>query len=183
MNKRIDIEKKINQDGLTTSTDFIDKLSSFIDSIYFILICSASIFSGIMIVLKFSVDGELAIFLIYILSPLLLVFGIYGLYRIWSNTKFIKVTTGATKFINREIILDFLKYRKYQIVKQTDNSILVIEEESTSFDDLWTEHIWFVIVEDNILFNIQKHYPLINPPVFFSHLLLKQDLKAFIKKK
>ena len=183
MSKRESVKQKINEDKLVTGQSLLDRISSILDSVIFIFFCLVSIGSAICLEYRLHIDGEFAWFLFYILSPFLLLFGVYGIYRVLQNKRYTTINTGLDKSHNRNIIIEFLKSRGYKILKQSDTSLFVIEEESLSYDELWATNIWFEFMDGSILFNIQKHYPIINPPVIFSHLLLQRDIKGFILKK
>lgn len=163
--------------------DILDKSIAFLSSFYFIFICLLAIIWGLGMILSLSVEGEFTGFLIYVLAPLLIIFGIYGIYRVWKNRELLKIETSFSEMENKALLIDFLQQRKYHIISQTNNSIFVIEEESMSVNDLWTKHFTFIINDHAILFNVQKNYPRLNPPVFFTHILLKNDLKKFIAQK
>jgi hypothetical protein len=112
-----------------------------------------------------------------------MILGIYGIFRTWNNRTLIKITTGLNNVENKALLIEFLHLRKYYIYSESKNYIVVVEEESMSVEDLWTKHFIFIINNNEILFNVQKHYPKLNPPVFFTHIFLRRDLKSFIDRK
>lgn len=175
-------KKNVRPTRLFIKGDVLDKFNSLISSLYFLIFCVSIIIIGIYILLKIPLEGEFTDFLIYILSPFLILFGLYGIYRVWHNSSLIKISTGFSKSKNSKLLIEFLKLRKYTIVSQTEDSILVVEEESMSYNGLWVKEIRFLIYDDEILFNIQKLYPKLNPPIFLTHLFLKYDLKRFFTK-
>jgi hypothetical protein len=162
--------------------DFWDTAISFLSSIYFIIASFLSVAGGIIIQYRLKIEGELTGFLVYVLSPALILFGIYTFYRVWNNRKLVEIHTGFRNPKNRQLLYQFFEDRKYEILIDNDDSILINDENELSYNNLWTKHIWFLIKDDTISFNIQNYYPTVNPPVYISNILLKQDMKSFIKK-
>jgi hypothetical protein len=174
---------RIYEANMSKKEKIIDKIFYYVDSVMFIFFCLVAILISCSIFIKIKVDGELSVFLVYIIAPLSFIFGIYGIYRVFQQKKFLKIFTGLSKVNNKIIVLDFLKHRNYTIKRQTVYSVYIIEEATLSINNMWTTHIDFKIEENYILFNMQNHYPRINPPVFFGHLFLKSDIKSFIAEK
>jgi hypothetical protein len=155
---------------------------SIFSAFYFTIISIVSVVSGGFIISKMKVDGELSGFLVYIFSPVLILFGLYTIYRVWNNSTLIKVKTDMSQSQSKQLLIKFLNFRHYEIVLENYDSILVNDENELSYNNLWTKHIWFIIGDQEILFNVQKQYPRLNPPVYLSQILLKNDLKSFIRK-
>lgn len=77
-------------------------------------------------------------------------------------------------------MLAFLKLRGYEDFRQNKEVIIVTNEEDLSFNKLWTKTITFIVSDQVVYFNIVKNYLKLNPPVLFSDLFLKRDLKKFL---
>ena len=111
------------------------------------------------------------------LLPLLVLFGLYTLYRKISEAELIKIQTSFPQHKNKKDLLVFLQQKGYQITGESNEIVVVTGEEELSCNKRWTKTITFIISDNNIYFNIVKNHPSINPPVFFTHLFLKRDLR------
>ncbi|MEO6819656.1 MAG: hypothetical protein ABI266_08095 [Ginsengibacter sp.] len=94
-----------------------------------------------------------------------------------SRQTFIDTPFGQIK--NHEVLCEFLQEFSYDIFQSSKDVITVNEESELSYDGHWSKDITFIICEGKIYFNIVKNYPISNPSVFFSHLILKYDLKKY----
>lgn len=117
-----------------------------------------------------------------ILLPVVFLFAAYGLYRSIVSNQLICIETIFDKNKNDELLRKFLNEFHYEIYRSSQTIILVNDENELSFNGLWSKMITFNIIEGKIYFNIQTLNPIINPPIFIAHLILKHDLKKFIKK-
>ncbi len=119
----------------------------------------------------------------FTILPLVILFGLYGLYRKLTETRLIYIETLFTQHRNKKLLVDFLKLKGYDIFRDSKEVIIATNEESLSFNMLWTKTFTFIISERKIYFTIVKNYPKVSPPVLFTHLFLKADLKKFFNDK
>jgi len=117
-----------------------------------------------------------------ILSPVVFLFALYCLYRTLIGNRLTSIETSFGQRKNHELLCSFLKDFQYDIFQSSKEIIIVNDESELSFNGLWSKDITFIISERKILFNIVKIYPIINPPVLFSHLILRHDLKKYFSK-
>ena len=119
----------------------------------------------------------------FVIFPLIILFGLYGLYRKLSEKKLIGINTSLPRHKNKENLLEFLKLNGYEVSRESKEIVIVNVEDILSFNKLWTKTITFIVDDRRIYFTIVKNHTKLNPPVFFSHWSLKADLKKYFKDK
>jgi hypothetical protein len=172
----IDIESSINTRRLVCKHSWLDIL----DKVVFCMLCISMMAYPSLLLFKTDISNPNDKVLAFTILPLAILFGMYGLYRKLTETKLLRIETSFARHKNKEMLLAFLKQRGHEIFRQNKEVIIVTNEEDLSFNKLWTKTITFIISDKVILFNIVKNYPKLNPPVLFSHLFLKRDLKKFV---
>lgn len=176
----IDISKSIETRNLICSKrDWFNILNRIGFALIFIALMINSTTSFLDI--NFNDPKNRASFLT-ILLPTFFLFALYGLYRTLMENRLTCIETPFDQIKNREILCGFLKEFQYDTFRSSKEIIIVNEESELSYDGLWSEDITFIISERKIYFNIVKVYPRMNPPVLFSHLILKHDLKKYFSK-
>lgn len=152
----------------------------YFDRFCFYIGATFSIICSLLLESTIKYDGIFSAFLIFFFAPFLLFFAAYSIYRKINEQKLIQLQTGFTKKRNIEALNAFLEKFNYTISEESENIILVIDEYMLSYNGIWRKKYVFIISDFYIYFNIQKLYPVIAPPVLFSHLILKHDLKKFL---
>ncbi len=175
----IDISKSIETRSLICKRDWIDILNRIGFAFIFITLMINSTISFLDI--NFEDPKDRASFLT-ILLPIFFLFALYGLYRTIMENRLTGIETSFGQIKNHELLCGFLKEFQYDTFRSSKEIIIVNEESELSYDGLWSENITFIISERKIYFNIVKVYPRMNPPVFFSHLIMKHDLKKYFSK-
>jgi len=179
----IDTEKSIAAGRLCLDLNTFDRVERITDTVVWSTLCIALIFYPTLayfhVDIKKSNDKAVA----FILFPLIISVGLYGLYRKLTENKLIGIDTPFARHKNKEYLLEFLKKSGYEVFRESKEVVIVNVEESLSFNNLWTKTITFIIDDRRIYFTMVKNYPKINPPVFFSHWSLKADLKKYYKDK
>ena len=117
-----------------------------------------------------------------ILLSLVFLFALYCIYRILYGDRLTSIDTSFDQRKNHHLLCSFLKDFQHDIYQESKEIIIVNDESELSTNGLWSKNITFIISERKIFFNIVKVYPIINPPVLFSHLILKHDLKKYFSK-
>lgn len=151
-------------------------------------ICVAVLFTALMIYslltflqINFDDPKDRSSFLT-ILLPIIFLFALYGLYRTLIENRLTCIETSFEQSKNHELLCGFLKEFHYDTFRTSKEVIIVNDESELSYDGLWSKDITFIISERKIFFNIVKIYPIINPPVLFAHLILKNDLKKYFSR-
>ena len=175
-NPSIDIEKSIRKKWLCKSGDWLNN----IDKIFFILSLVCIFYSTFLLIqTKNPNSNERAI--IYIFCPLLIILSFYATYRKIVENKLLVVETGLNKVNSKKILIDFINLQHYDKVVHHSDLIIATEESSLSYNGLWAKTITFIVADGVILFNIVRNAPMINPPVFFQHLFLRNRIKKLFK--
>ncbi len=179
----INIDESILQNRLVSSNNKLN----FFNNLSFASYCLSAIIIGVVIFNQFDVDGELSGFLKYVVAPTFILFGTYGLYRLITIKNLISITTNRTVDQTHIILLEFLKKRGYNININKADLIIVSDESSFSFDNLWKTAFIFILDNDKLYFNLHKSYPNLsgkgNPVVYFEHFILKYDLNRLFSKR
>jgi hypothetical protein len=153
-----------------------------LESCFYTILFLSLAFYGTVMILRMPVDGEFTGFLVYVMSPISISLGLWGTFRSWNYLTKTIVKTGLPASQNRQLLVDFINWKQYDIIEETHERIIAVFESELSFSRLWIKHITFIIMEEKVSFNIQKQYLLGNPPVLFSQLLLKYELKSYFRK-
>ena len=173
----IDIPKSIETGKLTRKHAWFDIIDRIIVAVIF---TSLMIYSSLLFLqINFNDPKDRASFLTIIL-PVIFLFALYCLYRTLIGNRLTSIETSFGQSKNHELLCSFLKDFNYDDISQNSKEIIIVNDESEfSYDGLWLKKITFIISERRIFFNIVKIYPIINPPVLFSHLTLKHDLNKY----
>ena len=175
----INLSKSIETGKLIRKDDWFD----VIDGISFAVIPFAIMLSALLglVQINFHNPKDRASFLT-ILLPIVFLLALYGLYRKLKENRLTFIETPFSQIKNHEVLCEFLQEFSYDIFQSSKDIIIVNEESELSFDGLYTKDITFIICERKIYFNIVRDYPIINPPVLFSHLIMRCDLKKYFSK-
>jgi len=175
----IEISKSIETGRLIRKHEWFDVMDTILFAIIFI---SFLIYSSFMFLQIDFQDPKDRVSFLTILLPVIFLFALYGLYRTLIGTRLTSMETSLGQGKNNKLPCSFLKDFQYDIFQNSKEIIIVNDESELSFNGLWTKEITFIISERKIYFNIVKSYPIITPPVLFSHLILKHDLKKYFSK-
>ncbi len=175
----IDTKKSIETGRLSIDRSGFDKTDLLINNIVWSTLCLAIIFYPVLAYFHIDINSSNDRAVAFVLFPLLILFGLYGLYRKLTENKLMSVDTSLPKQKAKEHLLAFLKQKGFENFRESNEVIIVNVEESLSFNNLWTKTITFIIADERIYFTVIKNFPKINPPVFFSHWSLKADLKEY----
>jgi hypothetical protein len=175
----IEISKSIETGRLIRKHEWFDVMDTILFAIIFI---SFLLYSSFMFLQIDFQDPKDRVSFLTILLPVIFLFALYGLYRTLIGNRLTSIETSFGQRKNHELLCSFLKGFQYDIFQNSKEIIIVNDESELSFNGLWTKEITFIISERKIYFNIVKSYPIITPPVLFSHLILKHDLKKYFSK-
>ncbi len=175
----IEISKSIKRGRLIRKHEWFDVIDTILFVIIFISFLVYSFFMFLQI--DFQDPKDRGSFLT-ILLPVIFLFALYGLYRTLIGNRLTSIETSFGQRKNHELLCSFLKDFQYEIFQNSKEMIIVNDESELSIKGLWSKQITFIISERKIFFNIVKIYPIINPPVLFSHLILRHDLKNYFSK-
>jgi hypothetical protein len=114
---------------------------------------------------------------------LIFIFCIYSIYRIFAGSKLGSINTGFSKEDNIKLLLQFAESYNYEIIYKSKSLVILNEENEISWNNTWSKKIILISEDDTVYYNIKKDYPKFNPPIFFSHLILKRDIKNYFKKR
>ena len=175
----IDINESTEKGYLICKRDWLDKIDRPIFAFFFI---SGMIFTTLTF-FQFNLNdpkdrNSFAI----ILLPILFLFWLYCLYRTIVKNRLTCLKTSLNQDQNHELLYNFLKEMNYEILTSNKEIIIVKEESELSFNGYWSKTITFIIGEKKMYFNIVKNYPIINPPVLLTHLILRHDLRNYFLK-
>ena len=175
----INLLKSIETGKLIRKDDWFD----FIDTISFAVFPIALMLYSLIALSQINFDNpkDRTSFIV-LLSPIVFLSALYGLYRKLMEDRLSFIETHFGQHKNHEVLCEFLQEFSYDIFQSSKDVITVNEESELSYDGLWSKDITFIICERKIYFNIVRDYPIINPPVLFSHLILKHDLKKYFSK-
>ena len=175
----IKISKSIETGRLIRQHEWFDVMDKIVFAIIFISFLIYSFFLFLQIDFR---DPKDRVSFLTILLPIIFLFALYGLYRTLIGNRLTSIETSFGQSKNHELLCRFLKEFHFDTYQTFKEVIIVNEESELSYNGLWSKAITFIICERKIYFNIVKVYPIINPPVLFSHLILKHDLKKYFSK-
>ena len=175
----IDIEKSIETGRLVSKKDWL----AILDRIVFSFLLIAFVTYPSLIYFQADIQNSNEKIIGYIIFPIIIVFGLYSLYRKAFENSLTSVDTVLGRHKTKKLLLEFLNDKGYDNFRQSTDIVIVNIEENLSFNNLWTKTITFIITDNKIYFNIVKNYPRLNPPVLFAHLFLKADIIKFFKDK
>ena len=175
----IEISKSIATGKLIREHAQFNTTDKIVTAVIFIALMIYSLLTFLQISLDIPKDR---ISFLTILLPIVFLFAFYCLYRTLIGNSLTSIETSFGQRKNHELLCGFLKDFQYSIFQNSKEIIIVNDESELSFNGLWSKKITFIISERKIYFNIVKIYPIINPPVLFSHLILKHDLKKYFSK-
>ncbi|MEO9257162.1 MAG: hypothetical protein ABI207_02200 [Crocinitomicaceae bacterium] len=175
----IEISKSIETGRLIRKHDWLDVMDTILFAIIFIGLLVYSLFMFLQIDFQ---DPKDRVSFLTILLPVIFLFALYGLYRTLIGNRLTSIETSFEQRKNHDLLCSFLKDFQYDVSQNSKEIIIVNDESELSYNGLWSKDITFIISERKIFFNIVKIYPIISPPVLFSHLILKHDLKKYFSK-
>ena len=175
----ININLSIEKGRLISKRNGLDKVDYFADKIVWSTLCIGLIFYPIVAYFHVNIHSSNDKAVAFFLFPLIISFGLYGLWRKLTENNLIVIETSFSRQKNKQYLFDFLKQKNYQVFRESKDIVIVNVEENLSFNNLWTKTMTFIIEDERIYFTIVKNYPRLNPPVFFSHFSLKSDLKKY----
>ena len=175
--KNIDIKKSIATEKLQYSKSWEDYLNTIIfvfTALFGFILCPILI---IAFELDFAYQNDK--FLAYFILPLLICFGVYSLFRTWTELNLNKITTSLTQKKNQEIVLEFASKNEYEIRRKYNHYIVIdipkmnSNYAKTAIVFVMDDYIFYTMIQDNFK---------INTPTFFSHLLFARRLIKWFSK-
>ncbi|NNV57257.1 hypothetical protein [Limnovirga soli] len=179
----INTEKSITDGRLSINRSGLNKVEHITDTIAWSTLCVAMVFYPTFAYFHVNLNNSNDRALAFVLFPLIILFGLFGLFRKLIEKKLIVIETSSPRHTNKKHLLEFLKLNGYEVFGESKEVIIVSFEENLSYDNRWTKTITFIIDDGRIYFTMVKNYPKVNPPVFFSHWSLKADLKKYFRDK
>lgn len=150
------------------------------DALTFILLMTSLVTGIILLALGLPRDNVNFPFIVLVVSPLIVSILLYAIFRKLCERRLVKVSTSFDKSQNTRLLLRFLEDNQYIFQRPAGDVIFAAEEEPTSFRRLWSEDLVFIIDDGQILFNVKKSFPTLNPPVLISHYLLKRKISRYL---
>jgi hypothetical protein len=175
----IDTAKSIEKGRLIASLNWLDNIDKITDRIVFSLLLISFVGSLSLIYFQGEIKNSNEKAIAYVVFPVVISLGLYSLFRKITESKLISIETHFGRHRNKELLLAFLEQNGYDIYRDSKEIVIVDVEESLSFNKIWKKTITFILADNKIYFNITKKYPILNPPVLFTHLFLKLDLKKY----
>jgi hypothetical protein len=175
----IDTAKSIEKGRLIASLNWLDNIDKITDRIVFSLLLISFVGSLSLIYFQGEIKNSNEKAIAYVVFPIIISFGLYSLFRKITESKLMSFETHFGRHRNKELLLAFLEQNGYYIYRDNKEIVIVDVEESLSFNKIWKKTITFILADNKIYFNIAKKYPILNPPVLFTHLFLQRDLKKY----
>lgn len=175
--KNIDIKKSIATKKLQYSKSWEDHLNTII----FVLTALLGFILCPILMIAFELDFAYQNdrFLTYFILPLLICFGVYSLFRTWTERNLTKITTSLSQEKNQEIVLEFARKNEYEIRRKYNHCIVIdIPKMNSNFAKtaivfVMEDYIYYTMIQDNFK---------VNTPTFYSHLLFARRLKKWFSK-
>lgn len=173
----VNIEKSIEKQKLVfneTSFDVFDRLI-----VYFVH--GTMVFTALLCFKEFDYQNTNERFLIFTFLPLSNLYGIYTIYRKATEKHFYIIKTPFNKFKNKEILLTFAKKKGYKIIEKSTDCFIFNEYLGELLTPKSINSMVFIVIHHQIYFTILKEHAKLNLPTLTSHLILKYDLKKYLK--
>ena len=179
----IDREGSIAVGKLLMNRSRLDKIDHIADKVIWSALFLGLILYPTIVYFHISISNSNDRAVAFVVFPFIILVGVYGLYRKLTENNLIVIETSWLKQKNKEYLLEFATKSGYEVIEEGTDILILNVEESLSYDKVWTKTITFIINDGRIYFNIVKRYPKSNPPVFFTHLILKADLTKYFNNK
>ncbi len=175
----IDTTKSIDKGRLIMKLNWLDNFEIITDRIAFSMLLASFVGCLSLIYFQGGINNSNEKAIGYVIFPIIISFSLYGLFRKITESRLISFETHFAEHRNKEVLLIFLEQKGYDFVRGNKEVVIADVEESLSFNKIWKKTITFIVADNKIYFNIVKKYPVLNPPVLFTHLFLKRDLKKY----
>jgi hypothetical protein len=175
----IDTVKSTTTGWLIIKRDWLDKIDAITDKIVFSSLLISFVGCLFLIYFQGEIKNSSEKAISYVVFPIAILFGLYSLFRKITENRLTSFTTDFAGPRNKELLLIFLEQKGYDSVSGNKEVVITDVEETLSFNKIWKKTITFIVADNKIYFNIVKKYPVLNPPVLFTHLFLKRDLKKY----
>ena len=172
----IDTVKSTATGWLIIKRDWLDKIDAITDKIVFSSLLISFVGCLFLIYFQGEIKNSNEKAVAYVVFPIAILFGLYGLFRKIAENRLISFGTQFAGHRNKELLLMFLEQKGYDFVRGNKEVVIADVEESLSFNKFWKKSITFIVADNKIYFNLVKKYPILNPPVIYT-LIFKTGLK------
>lgn len=115
-----------------------------------------------------------------VVMPLVLLFACYGLYRKLVERRLAKIYTSRQPTESLSMLIQYAEEREYEIIRQEEGLLILFDQSTLSWHD-YGDTIVLLIEENELYYTILRDSDRANFPVFFSHWVLRYDLKKRFK--
>lgn len=173
----INIQASINRKWLTYNERWFHKLGRF--TTLFLLTPFILFPITMMAYEQFTNANEL--FFLYVVFPVSLLAGAYGIFRVLTEKRLIKIETGHGQKVITKAIRAYAKKYALDIDRHSDNCIILISHNPLDFRKEHKKARIFIIGDGLLLFTVMRFGYAGNFPVFFTHLFVKRDLQKLLQ--
>ena len=169
--ENLNIEESINRQRLVFAEKSLDIFDRF--TVY-VLFGALAFYNGLTIYkADFNGFGDI------IITVLLLLFGIYVIYRKATEKRLFKIKTSFDRKENRKILLEFADEKKLEIYMDSKECIILNDAFDKS-DSSYKKTMIFIIEDDLVLFTILKDQYRLNIPTLTTHIFVKYNLSKML---
>lgn len=176
--RKINIQASISKKRLTYNESWLNIFARVTTLLLFVPCILYPVI--MMATLQFTNANEL--FFLYLVFPVSILIGIYGIFRGLTEKRLIKIETSHGKETITEAILTLAKENQLEIFRKSANCIILNSSDPLSFSEDRKKARIFFIGDGMLLFTVMRFGYKANYPVFFTHLFIKRDLSKLLRK-
>ncbi|MCG9911296.1 MAG: hypothetical protein MH137_08335 [Flavobacteriales bacterium] len=173
--ENINIDQSVKRQKLVFEEDWFDKL----DRIFIYLFTSGFVVYPLLAIKEADFSNINDKFISLTIFPMLIVFGIYVIYRKATEKRLMKINTPFDRQKNRQILLDYAKQQQLEIFRSS-KECLIFNEPVYHFNSLHKKSIVIMVLDNVIYFTVLVDRFRFNLPTMIFHHVLKYDLKKLM---
>lgn len=173
---KINIDQSVSRQKLIFEEEWLDKF----DRIVIYLFLSGLVIYPILIIMAADFNNKNDKIFSLTFLPLVILFGIYVIYRKATEKLLFKINTPFDRQKNRQILLEYADKKQFEIYRRS-NDCLIFNESISDFNPRYKKSMVFIVKNNVVYFTILKEQFKLNLPTLTSHLFLKSDLKKMFR--
>ncbi len=173
---KINIDQSVSRQKLVFEEEWLDKFDRIIVYLFF----SGLVVYPILTIMVADFNNKNDKFFSLAILPLVILFGLYVIYRKATEKLLFKINTPFNRQKNRQILLDYADKQQFEIYRKS-NDCLIFNESIGDFNPRYKKSMVFIVKDNVIFFTILKEQFKLNLPTLTSHLFLKSDLKKLVR--
>ena len=173
---KINIDQSVSLQKLVFEEEWLDKFDRIVIYLFF----SGLVVYPILSIMGADFNNNNDKLFSLVIFPLVILFGLYVIYRKATEKILFKINTPFDWQKNRLILLEYAVKQQFEIYRKSNNC-LIFNESISDFNPRYKKSMIFIVKDNVIFFTILKEQFKLNLPTLTSHLYLKSDLKKLLR--